>query len=58
MLEGKNVNLRRVEKEDVPLLADWLNDVKFVGEYSDLPTQTTRTQFEKLMFEPKIPQME
>ena len=58
LLDGKNVNLRRVEKEDIPLVADWLNDVRFIGEYSDFPTQTTRAQLEKLMFEPKIPQME
>jgi RimJ/RimL family protein N-acetyltransferase len=58
LLEGRNVNLRRAEKEDVQLLTDWVNDVRFVGEYSDFPTQTTRAQLEKQMFEPKIPQME
>ena len=57
-MKVKNVNLRRAEKEDIPLLADWLNDVRFIGDFSDFPTQTTRAELEKLMFEPKIPQME
>jgi ribosomal-protein-alanine N-acetyltransferase len=58
LLEGKNVSLRRVEKKDVPLLAGWLNDVRFVGPYSDFPTQVTEAELERRMFEPKIPQME
>ncbi len=38
MLEGKNVNLRVVEKEDLPLFAEWLNDPKFTGEYESQET--------------------
>lgn len=33
MLEDKNVNLRVMEKEGLPLLAEWINDLKFRGEY-------------------------
>ena len=33
MLEGKNVNLRVVEKEDLPLWADWNNNPEFFGEF-------------------------
>jgi len=58
MLEGKNVNLRVAEKEDVPLLAEWLNDVEFMGQYSDFPIQISKAQLEKRMFEPQLPQME
>lgn len=46
MLEGKSVNLRLVEKEDLPLLAEWSNDPKFLGEYIWLPQQS-RTEWEK-----------
>jgi len=58
LLEGKLVNLRIAEKEDIPLLVEWVNDVEFMGEYSDFPTQISKIQLEKRMFEPKIPQME
>jgi len=33
LLEGKNVNLRKTEKEDVPLLAEWVNNPEFEGQY-------------------------
>jgi ribosomal-protein-alanine N-acetyltransferase len=36
LLEGKNVNLRVVEKEDLPLVAEWLNNLDFFGEYNPL----------------------
>ena len=32
MLEGKRVNLRVMEKEDVPLLVEWYNNLEFQGE--------------------------
>jgi ribosomal-protein-alanine N-acetyltransferase len=50
LLEGKNVNLRVTEKEDLPLLTEWWNDPKFTGEYLPFPTQDSRTDMEK-MFE-------
>jgi ribosomal-protein-alanine N-acetyltransferase len=46
LLEGKNVNLRVMEKEDIPLLAEWLNNPEFNGEYFS-PIQRTRTEMEK-----------
>lgn len=58
MLEGKRISLRRVEKDDAPLLAGWLNDVQFVGPYSDFPTQISEAELERRMFESKLPQME
>ena len=33
MLEGKNVNLRIMEKEDLPLVTEWANNPEFSGEY-------------------------
>jgi RimJ/RimL family protein N-acetyltransferase len=41
-LEGTKVNLRVVEKEDLPLLKEWRNDVKFIGEYQSISQQTIR----------------
>jgi len=40
LLEGKNVNLRLVEKEDLPLLAEWSNDSEYLGEFVSLPQQS------------------
>jgi len=36
LLEGKNVNLRVVEKEDLALVAEWLNDPKVFGVFNPL----------------------
>jgi len=33
LLEGKNVNLRVMEREDVDFLAEHLNDINCIGEY-------------------------
>ena len=46
MLEGKNVNLRVMEKEDLPLLVEWFNDPEVLGEYNPI-IQTSRTEKEK-----------
>jgi len=46
LLEGKNVNLRVMEKEDLPLFAEWVNKPEFFGEYNPL-RQTSRTETEK-----------
>ena len=48
MLEGKNVNLRVVEREDLPLLVQWDNNPEFVGEHF-FPTQRSRTDMEKAL---------
>lgn len=36
MLEGKSVNLRVIEKEDFPILAEWFSEPEFWGEYKGL----------------------
>ena len=46
MLEGKNVNLKIVEKEDLSFYVKWLNDPSFFGEYNPL-VQSTRVEMEK-----------
>lgn len=46
MLEGKTVNLRLMEKEDLTLYVKWVNDPVFFGEYNPLE-QTTKAEMEK-----------
>jgi hypothetical protein len=40
LLEGKNLNLRLMEKEDVPLLPDWWNSLEYQSEYSPVPQKS------------------
>ena len=51
MLEGKNVNLRILEKEDLPLLAEWFNNPEFFGEFNPL-RQLFREEIEKMLSDP------
>ena len=46
MLEGKNVNLRIVEREDLPLIAEWKNNLDYIGEYNPL-RQLSKGEIEK-----------
>jgi RimJ/RimL family protein N-acetyltransferase len=46
LLEGKNVNLRVMEKEDLPVLQGWDNNPEFMGKYEPL-RQETRTDLER-----------
>ena len=46
MLEGKVVNLRIEEKEDMRLVAEWVNNPDYFGEYIPL-MQQSRTELEK-----------
>lgn len=46
MLEGQSVNLRLVEKEDLPLFTAWVNDLEFTGEYEPV-AQESKTSIEK-----------
>jgi len=46
MLEGKTVNLRIMEKEDLPLISEWFNDPEYGGEYEPLE-QITLKELEK-----------
>jgi RimJ/RimL family protein N-acetyltransferase len=47
LLEGKNVNLRVAEKEDLSLASEWVNNLEFWGEYQFIPQQS-RGQLEKM----------
>jgi RimJ/RimL family protein N-acetyltransferase len=46
LLEGKNVNLRVVERGDLPLLKEWRNNLGFIGQYQ-LISQETMGDLEK-----------
>ena len=48
MLEGENVNLRVMEREDLPLFAEWFNNPEFLGEYSS-PLQMSKAEMEKML---------
>jgi RimJ/RimL family protein N-acetyltransferase len=51
LLEGKKVNLRIVEKEDLPLLKEWRNSIEFRGEYQSISQETMKDlekQYEEL----------
>jgi len=47
LLEGKLVNLKIAEKEDLPLLLDWFNSPEFAGRYNPLVAQESKADTEK-----------
>jgi RimJ/RimL family protein N-acetyltransferase len=51
LLEGKNVNLRVMEKEDLPLFVEWFNKPEVFGEYNPL-LQMSKTEVEKILDNP------
>jgi RimJ/RimL family protein N-acetyltransferase len=51
MLEGNAVNLQMAEREDIPLLMQWLNDVQLAGDYMNLPIRTSRADLERQVLE-------
>jgi len=51
------VNLRIVEKEDLPLIVEWFNKPEIFGEYNPL-IQMSRTEIEKDYGEKKLEQTE
>jgi len=53
LLEGKNVNLRVVEKEDLAFSVEWLNNPEVFGEYNPL-IQVSRAEMEKSYGEKKF----
>jgi RimJ/RimL family protein N-acetyltransferase len=59
LLEGKTVNLRVMEKEDLPLFTEWFNNSnpEFLGRYFS-PVQRSRTELERMFdsgpFEEKV----
>ena len=46
MLEGKNVNLRIVEREDLLLISEWTANPDFLGEYVSL-WQRSKAEWQK-----------
>jgi len=46
LLEGKNVNLRIMEREDLSIVKEWDNEVGIMGEYEPI-VQETKTDLEK-----------
>ena len=53
MLEGKKVNLRIAEKDDVSLIMKWWGDPQYMGEYQDVMTKT-QPELEKIVLENTI----
>jgi RimJ/RimL family protein N-acetyltransferase len=51
LLEGKNVNLRVMEKDDLPLFVEWANKPEVFGEYNPLH-QMSRAEAEKIFDNP------
>jgi ribosomal-protein-alanine N-acetyltransferase len=51
LLEGKKVNLRVMEKEDLPLIAEWFSSPEVFGEYNTL-RQMSKTEAEKMLESP------
>jgi RimJ/RimL family protein N-acetyltransferase len=56
--QGKRINLRLAEKEDIPLLVEWFNDVEFAGDYQHFPLQISKFSLEKRIAEQKLYQQE
>jgi RimJ/RimL family protein N-acetyltransferase len=51
LLEGKNVNLRVMEKDDLPLFVEWVNKPEVFGEYNPLH-QMSKAEAEKMLDNP------
>lgn len=51
MLEGKSVNLKIMEKDEIPIFAEWANKPEFFGRYNPL-VQMTKTEVEKMLDNP------
>ncbi len=47
LLEGKIVNLRIVERQDLPILLEWDNNVEFRGQFEN-PRQETMAELQRL----------
>ncbi len=46
MLEGKTVNLKVIEKDDLPLVAQWFSDPEVFGEFNPI-IQYSKAELEK-----------
>lgn len=51
MLEGRNVNLKIMEKEDLPLFGEWVNEPEVFGEYNPIH-QMSKAELEKMLDNP------
>jgi hypothetical protein len=47
LLEGRNVNLKIVEKEDASLLQEWWNNPEFSGVYNPLDAQQSKRMLKR-----------
>jgi RimJ/RimL family protein N-acetyltransferase len=47
LLEGRNVSLRIIEKQDLPILLEWDNNIDFRGQFEN-PKQETIADLERL----------
>jgi len=54
MLEGKSIRLRVIEKEDLRVVAEWVSNPLFMGEYQELKQETV-AELEK-MYDRVIPE--
>jgi ribosomal-protein-alanine N-acetyltransferase len=52
LLEGKNVNLRIRERDDLDFLVEWFNDADFWGEYIPIVEQISKSERLKLFDNP------
>ena len=53
MLEGKNLNLRVAEKDDVSLVAEWWRNPQYMGEYQDV-MEISEARLERVMLKDTI----
>jgi RimJ/RimL family protein N-acetyltransferase len=44
LLEGKNVDLRVIERDDIDFMVDCFNDIDFWGEYEPVVEQKSKTE--------------
>ena len=58
MLEGKNVNLRVMEREDIDFLAEHLNDINCMGEYWSDFEQRSKSDWAKVFDNPQLSAMD
>jgi len=50
VLEGKNVNMRKAEKDDASLAMEWWGNQQYMGDYQDIMT-ISKEKMEKVMLE-------
>jgi ribosomal-protein-alanine N-acetyltransferase len=53
LLEGRNLNLRRAEKDDVSLVSQWWSNSQYMGEYQDV-LRISEAKLEKVMLKDTI----